>query len=223
MKTRFFLLATTILAISFTSCNDDDPASTPPGNTKEAFIDAGSETIWQYYSFAENKIVGSAEGNAENDAAWAKRKDWDIAIRRMYIRTNSGTSTTVAANGGVFTFDINNTDKLGNIIPVTSFASIQNIPDNVSITPDTVVTYGGHGGNITTSQSNAIVVAMEKKIDETTKEIVTAMPPIYRKMPVYIFRSADGSNYYKVEFTQYKDENNKSGQDKFNYAQIYLQ
>ncbi len=221
MKTRFFLLTTMVVfALSFTAC-DDDPTPTPPGKTTEGFINAASETKWVYYSFAKNDTIGSAEGNEANDAAWAKRKDWDIAVRRMYIRTNSGTSTTVGANGGVFTFDINNKDKVGNVIVTTSFASVQNVPDTAVFALDKVVTYAAMSGNVTTSQSNTVVTAMQKKWNDKTKKTETIMPPIYMKSPVSIFRSADGKNYYKVEFTQYVDENNKKGQDKFNFSQIY--
>ena len=48
------------------------------------------------------------------------------------------------------------------------------------------------------------------------------MPPVYLKAPVYIFRTADGARCFKVEFTQYQDEDKVSGHVKFNYAQIPL-
>ena len=38
--------------------------------------------------------------------------------------------------------------------------------------------------------------------------------------PVYIFRTADGSAYFKVEFTQYQDENKVTGHVRFNYAKL---
>ncbi len=216
MKTKFLLFATAILALSFTSCDNDDSTPTPPGETTEAYINASSSTIWQYYSFAENKVVGSAEGNDENDAAWAKRKDWDIAIRKMYVRTNSGTSTAVSANGGVFSFDINNKDKAGNITATTSFSSVQNVPDEAVIAPDAIVTYASMGGSITTSQSSVVVTAMKKNEDGTT-----IMPPVYLKSPVYIFRTANGNTYYKVDFTQYQNDSGTAGHVKFNFAQLY--
>ncbi len=206
MKKNFFLLSAAIFALSFTACDDDDDKiPTSPGETTEAYINANSSTVWQYYSFAKNETIGSAEGNTENDAEWAKRKDWDIAIRRMYIRTNSGTSTSVGANGGVSAFT-----------GTANFSSVVNVPATTVFASDAVVTYTGMGGDITTSQSNAVVVGMKK--DENGDLI---MPPIYLKTPGYIFRTAGGENYYKVEFTQYADENSKPGHVKFNMAQIY--
>lgn len=213
MKTNFFLFAMAILAILFTACDSDDPAEpTPPGDTKVAFVEASSGTIWHYFSFAKNDTIGS--GNDSKDAEWATRKDWDIAIRGMYVRSNSGTSTTSGAKGGLFSFDGN--DKLGNPVVTISFASVANVPDTAVFVPDAMVSYENHSGTITTSQSKANVVAMKK--DQSGSSI---MPPAYLKTPVYIFRSADGNNYYKVNFIQYKDENNKSGQVKFEFAQIY--
>ncbi len=206
MKKTFLFLAAALFAFSFSSCsNNDDP--TPPGETTEGYINANSSTIWQYYSFAKNEVVGSAEGNETNDALWAARKDWDIAIRRLYIRTNGGTSTSVNAQGGVYTFDAN-----------TGFGSIANVPSSAAFVLDAVVTYAGMGGDVTTSQSKAQVVEMKKNDDGST-----IMPPVYLKKPVYIFRTADGNNYYKVEFTQYVNESAALGHVKFNMAQIYME
>ena len=46
--------------------------------------------------------VTGAESEADN-AAWAARTDWDMAVCRYNIRTNSGTSSSTGANGGVYT------------------------------------------------------------------------------------------------------------------------
>lgn len=215
MKGKFLFAAATIVALTFSSCSKDDTEPQQPGETTEAYINASSSTIWQYYSFAKNEVVGSAEGNAENDADWAARKDWDIAIRRMYIRTNSGTSTSVGSQGGVFIFDTDNKDNYGNITATTSFASVKNVSDVSALVSDVLVTYAGMSGDITTSQSKAVVTAMKKE------ESGAVMPPVYLKAPVCLFRTADGNNYYKVEFTQYQDEDANRGHVKFNKAQIY--
>lgn len=51
------------------------------------------EGQWLYYSIADSTVLGySVIGDAEQDAEWRGRKDWDIALSEYGIRTNSGTS-----------------------------------------------------------------------------------------------------------------------------------
>lgn len=203
MKTKFLFLSLTILAFTLGSCSkDDDP--TPPGETKEAYIDATSSTAWHYYSFAEGKIIGSADESAENNAIWSARKDWDIAVKRYNIRTNSGEFTSANAQGGVYTYDGN-----------TTFGSVMNVPSNIQFVTDKAITSSGMGGTTTVVRSEAAVILFKKNEDGTT-----IMPPVYLQAPVYIFRTADGNNFYKVQFTQYKNEEDKTGHVKFNLAKI---
>ena len=72
------------------------------------------------------------------------------------------------------------------------------------------------GGTVDRSRSEAAVVTLRKDADGST-----IMPPVYDKTPVYIFRSANGASYYKVDFTQYMNEEGAQGYVKFNIAQIY--
>jgi hypothetical protein len=214
MKNNIFF-SLLLLSFAFASCDKDDNGPVLPGNTTEAYIDASASTTWHYFSLATGKVVGSADESAENNAVWAARTDWDIAVQRYKVRTNSGEFTTAGAQGGVYTFDAKDTDANGNILVSTPFASVQNVPA-VEFTADKAVTAAGMGGTTTTTVlSTAVVVQMWRNANGLI------MPPDYRPAPVYIFRSADGKNYYKVQFTQYQNEDKASGHVKFNVAQIY--
>lgn len=60
---------------------------------EEVIINGLSDTEWSYFSFESGTVVGRSElNNKEQDAQWANRKDWDIAICGDYIKTNGGTS-----------------------------------------------------------------------------------------------------------------------------------
>ena len=60
---------------------------------EEVIINGLSDTEWSYFSFESGTVVGRSElNNKEQDAQWASRKDWDIAICGDYIKTNGGTS-----------------------------------------------------------------------------------------------------------------------------------
>jgi hypothetical protein len=203
MKTKFlFLSAAAALLIS---CGDKPKDNPKTGETKSVYIDATSCTAWHYYSLQDEKLVGSADESAENNAVWGARKDWDIAIRRYNVRTNSGAFTTADAKGGVFTFDGN-----------TTFESINKIPDGASFVEDVAVTSTGMGGTTTVVRSEATVILFQQKPDGSGP----VMPPVYLPAPVYAFRTADGNNCYKVQFTQYVDEEGATGHIKFDMAQI---
>jgi hypothetical protein len=211
------LLSLLLLSFAFASCDNDDNNPALPGNTTEAYIDASAKETWHYFSLATGQVVGSADESAENNALWAARTDWDIAVQRYKVRTNSGEFTTAGAQGGVYIFDATNTDANGNILVSTPFASIQHVPAGTEFAADKTVTAAGMGGTTTTTVlSTAVVVQMWRNANG-----VLIMPPDYRPAPVYIFRSADGKNYYKVQFTQYQNENKVAGHVKFDVAQIY--
>lgn len=59
-----------------------------------------SDDKWTYWSFSETKVVGTSKlGSDEEDAQWAGRDDWDIAICGELLRTNGGASG--AGEGGI--------------------------------------------------------------------------------------------------------------------------
>lgn len=205
MRTKIFLSALfSMVILGFSSCSKDDSTEQPPVESKEAYINATSKTTWHYFSLAENKVVGTGEENATDNAAWAARKDWDVAVNRYLVRTNSGAATSVSAQGGVYTFGAS-----------TTFNSVTVIPDGATFAADKAVTSEGMGGSTTVVQSVAAVILFKKNEDGST-----IMPPVYLQAPVYIFRTADGTEHYKVQFTQYQDENKVTGHVKFYSAKI---
>jgi hypothetical protein len=104
MLKKIINVAVIIAALTFvTSCSDDDenPTNSLPESAEILVLDASAYDTWHYFSFSENKIIGtgSADPTQPDDSTWKERDDWDIAFNRYHIRTNSGTS--VKANGGL--------------------------------------------------------------------------------------------------------------------------
>ncbi|MEG1794249.1 MAG: HmuY family protein [Rikenellaceae bacterium] len=202
MKKVFLTLS--VLFIALTSCSDNDN-STPSSGANETYIDATSNTTWHYYSLTNNKVVGTGEETVADNALWFARSDWDFAINRFFVRTNSGEATTVKADGGVYT-----------CAPSISFASVMSLPENVIFIKDKTMTLDiMNGKKFTSIMSTAAVVKFKTAEDGTL-----VMPPVYMQTPVYIFRTADGKQSYKVQFTQYQNENKQTGHVKFNSALI---
>lgn len=205
MRTKIFLFTLFSMTIlGFTSCSKDDSTEQIPVETKEAYINATSKTTWHYFSLAENEVVGTGEENDSDNAAWAARQDWDVAVNRYLVRTNSGAATSVSAQGGVYSFEAS-----------TTFASVTTVPSGAIFVADKTVTSEGMAGTTTTIKSEATVILFKKNEDGST-----VMPPVYLQAPVYIFRTSDGKDYYKVQFTQYQDENKETGHVKFYSAKI---
>lgn len=202
---KALLLTLSIAIIGFTSCSKGNSSEQPSAETQEAYIDATSKTTWHYFSLSDNKVVGSGEENEADNQKWAARSDWDIAVNRYTIRTNSGAATSTGAKGGVYTFGA-----------TTSFNSVTTIPTGAAFVEDKAVTSEGMGGVTTTTvKSEATVIILKKNEDGSTM-----MPPVYLQAPVYIFRTADGNSYFKVQFTQYQDDNKVTGHVRFYSAQI---
>jgi len=96
MKHRFLILsfiAAALISGVFTSCekDDDGPAAT---ETKTLILSTKDYTVWHYFSFSQDKVIGTGSADPANgdDAAWKQRTDWDIAFHYKDIRTNSGKS-----------------------------------------------------------------------------------------------------------------------------------
>lgn len=197
------LLALSFALIALTSCKKDDN-SPQPDQLQEAYIDATSKTTWSYYSLSDNKIVGTGEETAQDNEKWFARTDWDIAINKYNVRTNSGAATTTGANGGVYT-----------CASSVAFNSLNALPSEAQFAADKAITSSAMGGDVTTVRSEATVI-----IFKTNDDGSMIMPPVYLQAPVYVFRTAGGKEHYKVQFTQYQNENKVSGHVKFYSAQI---
>ena len=198
------ILSLSVMAIVLmASCSsNNDPESM--GDTKESSINATSYTTWNYYSFANDTVVGKGEETTADNALWAKRADWDFAVCRYSVKTNSGSSTSVNAVGGVYTF-----------ASTEVFSNILSLPDNIQFVVDSTTVTRGMAGTVTTSKSKAQVIQFKANADGSLM-----MPPVYLQTPVYLFRTADGKHYYKLLFTQYKNENSETGHIKFLYARM---
>jgi len=200
MKNRILLYLTAATALAFAACDKTEKPFSR--EAQEAYIDATSKTTWTYFSLAEGAVVGTGEENAADNAAWAARTDWDFAVCRYNIRTNSGKATSVGAKGGVYTSS-------------ETFAALDKLPQDATFAADDVVTSRGMSGETSVVESLCTVITFM-----TNEDGSKVMPPVYLKAPVYVFRSADGEKCYKVEFTQYQDENKVTGHVKFNFARI---
>jgi len=199
------LFALPIVLISLFSCSKEYDSTQNSGETKETYIDASSKTTWNYYSLSEKKIVGTGEENDEDNESWSKRSDWDFAVRRYLIRTNSGASTSISSQGGVYTFNSS-----------ISFSSVSKVPENATFVADKLIATEEMNGTTTnTVKSETTVIVFKKNEDGSL-----VMPPLYLKAPVYIFRTANGEKYYKVQFTQYQNENSVTGHVKFYSEEI---
>ncbi len=204
MKNLVYLL-TAIAIISFSACSDDDDEPQGAGETLSKSIDASSKTTWNYFSFADSTVVGTGEESDSDNASWFARDDWDIAICRYYIRTNSGAATSISSKGGVFTCP-----------EALTYSSLDAVPDTASFVVDQVISVTGHSGTTEKIQSEAQVIQF--KTDENGDKV---MPPVYLQSPVYIFKTADGESTYKVLFTQYEDADGNTGAVMFDYAILY--
>lgn len=88
-----YLLA--MLMTAAVACSSDNEKSDPdePDEVKTLTVEGLDSTRWTYISFENGTVVGTSElGNTTDDAAWAKRSDWDIALCGELVRTNGGTS-----------------------------------------------------------------------------------------------------------------------------------
>lgn len=212
---KTLLLSAIFAAAMFASCSKSDDGPKAPGDTKQIYVDDSNSAAssWHYISLAAGVELGKELKSEDGTAKWDERKDWDIAINRYNVRTNSGVCTSVGALGGTYAFDMD--VKLADVSAVPA-AAVFVVDEEVD---EEVMTGMGPNGPIT-----AIIQVKRSPVAAVVKYV----PPgsggstmQYLEMPVYIFRSADGSKYYKVKFTDYLNDEGKSGHIKFSYAQIY--
>ncbi|MDY3980018.1 MAG: HmuY family protein [Tidjanibacter sp.] len=93
--TGFLILIVIVLAVA--SCSSE---RRPMPQSGEVTITGLGDDHWTYFSFETGETVGTSPlSSAADDAGWAERTDWDIAICGEMIRTNGGTSG--AGRGGI--------------------------------------------------------------------------------------------------------------------------
>lgn len=203
MKKQVLIAA--LAALAMTACSENkNEGGTDPSEAKTYSVEATASGTWHYFSLAQGREVGTGAENETDNAAWFARGDWDLAFNKYKIRTNSGEATTIGSKGGVIV--------LGAGVP---FDSVAEVPSGAQFAADKAVTSSGMGGTTTTMQSEAQVITFK-----TNEDGSLVMPPVYLKAPVCIFRTADGSKTFKVEFTEYQNDEGKSGYIVFRAAEL---
>ena len=132
----------------------------------------------------------------------AKEAYIDATSKTTWTYFSLSKGETVGAKGGIYT-------------SAQTFDTLTEVPSGAVFETDKIITSSGMSGETSVSESNATVITFQTNADGSK-----VMPPVYLKAPVYIVRTADGSTSYKVEFTQYQDENKVTGHVKFNFARI---
>lgn len=202
MKKRLLIAALAALAV--TACSGNKTGGTNPPDTETYSVEATESGTWHYFSFARGGEVGTGAEDETDNAAWFARGDWDLAFNKYNIRTNSGEATTIGSRGGVIVLGAG-----------VSFDSVTEVPSGAQFASDRAVTSSGMGGTATVVQSEAQVITFK-----TNEDGSLVMPPVYLKAPVCIFRTADGSQTFKVEFTEYQNDEGASGHIVFRAAEL---
>jgi len=202
-KLAYLFIAITFIAFSSCSDNDSDPKGA--GKTLNYYIDASSKTTWHYFSLKSGKEVGSGEETDVDNKKWFASNDWDFAVCRYAIRTNSGAATSIGSTGGIYTCEEG-----------VKFTALETVPNGAIFTVDKAVEISGHGKSGEIIKSTAQVITFKANEDGSL-----VMPPVYLQSPVYIFKTADGKKVYKINFTQYINDDGISGHVKFEFAILY--
>ncbi|PID27890.1 MAG: hypothetical protein CR982_04900 [Candidatus Cloacimonadota bacterium] len=87
------LLLISALALLLISCNESSSSSNDTGEVNKTTVDASNPSKWAYFSFEKGETVEVSDEQTD---------EWDIAFKRMMIKTNSGTSGS--GDGGVINF-----------------------------------------------------------------------------------------------------------------------
>ena len=100
MNKRNIYIILFLASITFISCRDkarDEYEPVPVNRELTLTLEPGK---WIYYNISDSTVMGKSDiGDAEQDAEWRDRIDWDIALSEAGLRTNSGTSGR--GNGGL--------------------------------------------------------------------------------------------------------------------------
>jgi len=99
-KTLYIALCTLLLSVTVVSCREKGDTVHEPVPVKRELTLTLEPGKWIYYNISDSTVMGSSDiGDAQQDAEWRDRIDWDIALSESGIRTNSGTSGR--GNGGL--------------------------------------------------------------------------------------------------------------------------
>lgn len=200
MKRNFLAIATMAIMILLNSCGKETPETPNNGNENqsvEVYIDATSKTTWHYYSFDKAEFIASCEVDSQEDKAMKSCDDWDIAIMRYHVKTNSGTSTDIG-KGGLYTCSEG-----------VTFDNLTTLPADITYAVDQLVEQPQMSGDtLYLSLSTAVVAVMD------------GMPPTWLKSPLYIVKDGKGENNYKLDFISYKNNEGTSGHVSYRFYRL---
>lgn len=128
-KTIYTLLSVLLVSLGFISCRDKSHDESEPVPVKRVLTLTLEPGKWIYYNISDSAVMGKSDiGDAEQDAEWRDRIDWDIALSESGMRTNSGTSGR--GNGGlaVISDSLYNTEKEYSMIGLEYKADTLDVP-----------------------------------------------------------------------------------------------
>ncbi len=206
------LLLLTICTLS--NCEVEYDADPFNGYTLPRKTEYGND--WLYYNLMDNKYLNpKTSGDSLNnnkgpiiEGDHFNRNDWDIAFNRYNIRTNSGVSGS--SKGGAFDMGL---------VAYDDIISISQLPESLVFVTDSVY-------NITISQQewNSKYYKEKnepwfdpnsgpKQMSSTANTLLanalrfSGPPPEYiPSNHVYILRTADGENYFKLMIISWYDQ-----------------
>ena len=197
-KTLFNLVVIALLLGLVVSCEKDDDGPTAT-ERKTLSLYTKDYTIWHYFSFSEDKIIGTGSADPANsdDDAWRQRTDWDIAFHYKEIRTNSGQSGI--GQGGLLEASETN---FNNVLeaPTAGYTVDNNL--DIRLSPAMPPVYISSTGNsvcadwASYNHDEAAWVFAEK---------------------VFIVKTADGK-YAKIKLKSFLDDDDVSGTITMEYA-----
>ncbi len=232
MKIKIALIICVVLSI-LTACvkYDAEPFS---GKTLPRRTEYSND--WLYYNLTKDTYLNPHKSESGDSIKGTKsiiiegkqfnRNDWDIAFNRYNIRTNSGLSGT--EKGGVYDMGL---------VAYEDIVSLTQIPDNAEFIKDSVV-------KITMSEKmwNKLYFPINKEpwfdpnsgpkqMKSTANKLLSSAlmfsgpPPSYTPSNhVYIIRTADGMNYFKLQiiswYDQYKNIGQRGGKISFKCDQL---
>jgi len=176
MKKQLLLLVCCV-CLGFFGCDDDDdsPSSTPvDSESSSMLIDATNYSRWVYFSFEAGDTIQVSDPSTS--------KEWDLALMRSNLRTNSGTSGN--ALGGVY-----NAGTVG-------MSSILQAPESGYVVDDSIEVYD-HDTHSYKNVAGSLALAGWLSMD------MSAMPPtVTYTDSIYVIKTAKG-NYAKIHVTDY--------------------
>lgn len=205
------ILALGAVFISLLSCEKNKTPDTPskpdePGKPikNEVVVDATDYYTWNYFNLKDGKVVGKLKYEEKEGEFFVLKGDessmeWDIALHRGDLKTNSG---SVYATGKK------------NMTEVTEIPEGNYVSDKET---DKII--------VDNSQMMQGIIGYGKSLINPalmTWYTQAGMPPTFEySKEVFVLKTKDG-RHFKIQFTTYKSDptGQKSGNIAFNYEEL---